>query len=106
MTCLVIDGSQGDICREGVGESGAVRGSVDYKRTAVGMSDRQFCHYTQTANIKYRFVSECTVRMLSGWVVASRHSSRDLAHARKSHRSHRSYILRWTVDCSSCHRVL
>ena len=42
--------------------------------TAIGGRDRRFCCSTQTENVKhfaYRVVSDGTVQMLSGWVVAS-----------------------------------
>ena len=75
----------------GRGWHGAVREAASYRRdfwTVVSMSDRLFYYYTQTENFK-RFdkgvVSECTVRMLSGWVAAIGHSPRNLAHAHLSH---------------------
>jgi hypothetical protein len=52
---------------------------------AIGRRDRLFGFYIQTENIKHfehRAVSQCTVRMPSGWVIAPRHSSCNLAHAR------------------------
>jgi hypothetical protein len=42
-------------------------------------------------------VSECTVLMLSGWVVATRNSSWNHAHAHLSHSKHGSSPNLWTV---------
>jgi len=42
-------------------------------RTISGGCDRQFCYYTQAENyqaFRQREVRECTVQLLSGWVVA------------------------------------
>jgi hypothetical protein len=69
------------------GWPGVVRRTAGYrsdKETAIDRSDREFCCYTQAENIKHfelRVVSECTVRMLAGWVVATRHSPRNVALA-------------------------
>ena len=46
------------------------------------------CSCIQTENIKHfeeRVVSDCTVRMLSAWVVATLDSRRNFAHAQVSH---------------------
>jgi hypothetical protein len=55
---------------------------------------------TQTKNIKYfqcRVVSERNARMLSGSLVATRHSSRNLAKAHLSHFQDGSPPRLWTV---------
>jgi hypothetical protein len=65
-----------------VSVSGAVRGSAGNRATystAIGKSDVH-----KTENIKhfdYCAISERTVPMLVGWLVANRHSPRNLAHA-------------------------
>jgi hypothetical protein len=70
-----------------VGVSVAVRGTAGYRAdswTAIGKSDRHFCYYKHTDNIKnieLHVVSKRDTRMHSGWVVTTRQSTRNLAHA-------------------------
>jgi hypothetical protein len=61
---------------------GAVRGVLSRRVQLVGETGGSAT--TQAENIKYfeqHVVSEFTVRTLSGWTVASRHSLRNLEHA-------------------------
>jgi hypothetical protein len=66
-------------------------GGVEYNGTKglllVGETDSSAI-YTRTENIKHfewRVASECTVQMLSGWIVVTRHATRNLAHAHLQH---------------------
>ena len=53
---------------------------------AIGRRDRVFCYYTQTENFKlFDFRLLCSARILSRWVVATRQSQLNLAHARLSY---------------------
>lgn len=68
------------IPRAWLGVSGVVREVLtvgkDYSTTNGGC-DTQFCYYTQNENyqaLRQPAVSDCTVQMLSGRVVATRHS--------------------------------
>ena len=68
--------------------------------TTVGRSNRLFRYGTQTENIRqleWSAVSECTVRLFSGWVEEPRPSPRYLAHAYFSHSCQGSYPGLWTV---------
>ena len=66
-------------------------GAVDFSGdwgTAIGRSDIQFSRYTETENIKHfeeRVVCKCTVRMLTGWIVATGHPPRNATRAHLSH---------------------
>ena len=56
--------------------------------TAIGRRDRLFCYCMETENIEgseERAVSGCSVRMHSGWVIATRHIPRNLAHTHILH---------------------
>jgi hypothetical protein len=67
------------------GVSGAVR---ETGGNAVLLLVAATCYYTHTENIKHfqqRIANRYTVRMHSGWVVATRHSSQNLAHAYLQH---------------------
>jgi len=61
-------------------------GAAGYREkywTAVGRSDRLFCYCMETENFEdaeKRVVSGCSVRMHSGWVIATGHKARNLAH--------------------------
>lgn len=74
---VTVDGKTGDISC----------GILRLSDIAIGGRDGQVCCYTQTENIKHfaeRVVNECTVRMLSGCAIASRHWPRNFAHAHLS----------------------
>jgi len=74
-----------------VGVSGAARGTSGFRKnywTAIGRSDRIFCYCMETENIEdfeEHAVSGCSAGMHSEWVIATRHTSRNLAHAHISH---------------------
>ena len=87
--------------------SGAVRRtpvSNGECRAAVGREDQVLCYYAHTEKFKrleQRVVSECTVRMPSGWVVAT-HSPRNITHAQLFFSLAR--IIPWSVDSISSPR--
>jgi hypothetical protein len=58
--------------------SGAVRGLI-------GRSGMLFYYYIQSENVMRFIVSECNIRMLSGWVVAARREPRNLTLAHVSY---------------------
>jgi hypothetical protein len=75
----------------GVGVSGSVQGTAGYRGdcwTVIGGIDRVFYYCIQTENFenfRKRVVSECILRMLSGWGAATRHLPGKLAHAHLLH---------------------
>jgi hypothetical protein len=59
--------------------------------------------YLKHQAFEYRVVSQCTVRIFWGWVVAMRHLPRNPAHAHVWHSSQGSSHLRWIIRSYSMH---
>jgi hypothetical protein len=73
------------------------RGAEDYW-IAIDRGDREFCCYTHSENTKHveqRVVREYTVRILSGWTIATRHLPRNL---RMRIIALLTEIISWSVD--------
>jgi hypothetical protein len=75
-------------------------------RTAPGGSDREFSYRVKTSKyFEKRAVGQCTVRILSGWVVATRNSPRNLTHAHPSRSEQGSSSCTWSVGTSRAEEV-
>jgi len=85
-----------------VGVSNAVRGVLPIggarELLLVGTTDSY--EYTKTENIKhfeYCVLSDCTLWTFSGWIIATRHSTRYLSRAHPSHSCQGSSPFRWII---------
>lgn len=106
--CLVVEGGQGgDPCDEGMGVSGALRGSICCCRTrGVLLIRTTLILHTDLCQVFRVSCSESVYCANAFRMITIRYSSHNRAHAHDLHSSHKSHLLRWTRKWSSCHEVL